>query len=75
MDAHSEHHDDKESSRRKAPERGPGAHSRREQPAQDRIVPGTASAAEGYSRGGTAEGEALKGVEAEGRKPKAAEED
>ena len=37
-----------------------------EQPVQDRVIPGTASAAEGYStEGGTRHGEALAGLEAE----------
>jgi hypothetical protein len=45
------------------PDRGPGAHSGREQEAQERVVPGTASAKEGYSGGGTGAGEPLEGVE------------
>ncbi|MGW0931064.1 hypothetical protein [Streptomyces sp. NPDC002644] len=47
------------------PDRGPGAHSGLEQEAQERVVPGTASATEGYSGGGTGAGEPLKGVEDE----------
>jgi hypothetical protein len=47
-------------------ERGPGAHSGAEQREQQRIVPGTAGAAEGYSSGeGTGAGDPLKGVEAD----------
>jgi len=45
-------------------DRGPGAHSGREAQPRHAVVPGTASAAEGYSGGGTVEGEPLKGVEA-----------
>jgi hypothetical protein len=49
-------------------DRGPGAHSGQESPAQERIVPGTASAAEGYSsEGGTRQGDPLAGVEKEPR--------
>jgi len=48
---------------RKATDRGPGAYSGFEQQPKERIVPGTASAAEGYSPHGTGEGEALKGRE------------
>ncbi|MGP3999447.1 hypothetical protein [Streptomyces sp. 8N706] len=45
-------------------EKEPGAHSGAESTAQDRVVPGTASAREGYqAEGGTAHGEALEGVE------------
>ncbi|WP_255305835.1 hypothetical protein [Streptomyces sp. Wb2n-11] len=46
---------------------GPGAHSGAERQAQERIVPGTASAHEGYpAKGGTADGEPLEGVESSG---------
>ncbi|MDG9705824.1 hypothetical protein [Streptomyces sp. DH37] len=56
----------REAERRTDPaDRGPGAHSGRETRMEHRIVPGTASAAEGFSGGGTVEGEPLKGVEAE----------
>lgn len=48
---------------REAADRGPGAHSGREQQPKERTVHGTASAAEGYSPHGTGEGEALKGRE------------
>ncbi|MBZ4322439.1 hypothetical protein [Streptomyces huiliensis] len=42
---------------------GPGASSGAEETAHERTVPGTASAREGYGeRGGTADGEALRGV-------------
>ncbi|PJE95340.1 hypothetical protein CUT44_23920 [Streptomyces carminius] len=54
-------------------DRGPGAHSGRETQMEHRVVPGTASAAEGFSGGGTVEGEPLKGVEAE--RPRSAGED
>lgn len=47
-------------------DRGVGAHSGKERQARPGVVPGTASAAEGYSEGGTVEGEPLKGVEARG---------
>ncbi|CAL9354981.1 MULTISPECIES: hypothetical protein [Streptomyces] len=59
-------------------DRGPGAHSGRETRMEHRVVPGTASAAEGFSGGGTVEGEPLKGVEAEedaSGKARRAEED
>lgn len=47
-------------------DRGPGAHSGQESPAQERVIPGTGSAAEGYgSDGGTRQGDPLAGVEAE----------
>jgi hypothetical protein len=53
-------------------DRGPGAHSGQESPAQERVIPGTGSAAEGYSSdGGTRQGDPLAGVEAE---PEDAEE-
>jgi hypothetical protein len=43
----------------------PGA-GEQEPPVQDRVIPGTASAEEGYStEGGTRHGEALSGLEAE----------
>ncbi len=46
--------------------RGPGAHSGAESPAQERSVPGTASAQEGYQpERGTTAGKPLEGVEAE----------
>jgi hypothetical protein len=46
----------------------PGAHSGGESQAQSRLVPGTASAVEGYgTRGGTADDEPLAGVESTGR--------
>ncbi|MGW0564086.1 hypothetical protein ACWDZ4_26645 [Streptomyces sp. NPDC003016] len=48
---------------------GPGAHSGAERQAQERVVPGTASAQEGYpTKGGTADGEPLEGVESSGEK-------
>ncbi|MBT2394954.1 hypothetical protein [Streptomyces sp. ISL-100] len=48
-------------------EKGPGAHSGAERQAQERVVPGTASAREGYrTKGGTAGGESLEGVESSG---------
>ncbi|GAA1503165.1 hypothetical protein GCM10009730_02180 [Streptomyces albidochromogenes] len=48
-------------------EKGPGAHSGAERQAQERVVPGTASAREGYpAGGGTADGESLAGVESSG---------
>ncbi|GAA3650742.1 hypothetical protein ACG5V6_13255 [Streptomyces chitinivorans] len=59
-------------------DRGPGAHSGRETRMEHRTVPGTASAAEGFSGGATVEGEPLKGVEAEedaSGKARRAEED
>jgi hypothetical protein len=45
----------------------PGAHSGAESEPQDRVIPGTASAAEGYagSSEGTAAGEPLDGLEVE----------
>ncbi|WP_274564663.1 hypothetical protein [Streptomyces spiramyceticus] len=50
-------------------EKGPGAHSGAERQAQDRVVPGTASAREGYqTEGGTAGGESLAGVESHDEK-------
>jgi hypothetical protein len=58
-----EQRDDAEERAEKTPDRGPGAHSGLEQEARERVVPGTASAAEGYSGGGTGAGEPLKGVE------------
>ncbi|GAA3925506.1 hypothetical protein GCM10022244_38700 [Streptomyces gulbargensis] len=42
----------------------PGAHSGSESQARERVVPGTASAREGYHRAGTGSGEPLDGVEA-----------
>ncbi|MGW7438749.1 hypothetical protein [Streptomyces sp. NPDC054849] len=42
----------------------PGAHSGSESQAQERVVPGTASAREGYHQAGTGSGEPLAGVEA-----------
>lgn len=42
----------------------PGAHSGSESQAQERVVPGTASAREGYHKAGTMSGEPLAGVEA-----------
>lgn len=46
-------------------DRGPGAHSGHESQARERVVPGTFSAAEGYSPGpgGTRQGDPLAGVE------------
>ncbi|MER6349826.1 hypothetical protein ACWC10_03960 [Streptomyces sp. NPDC001595] len=42
----------------------PGAHSGQESQARERVLPGTASAAEGYgSYGGTADGDPLSGIE------------
>jgi hypothetical protein len=61
-ESHGEERDDAEERAARTPDRGPGAHSGLEQEAQDRVVPGTASAAEGYSGGGTGAGEPLKGV-------------
>ncbi len=55
-------------------DRGPGAHSGRETQPRPGVVPGTASAAEGYSGGGTVEGEPLKGVEAHGTDTEEAKE-
>jgi hypothetical protein len=47
------------------PQPQPGAGSQ-EPPVQDRVIPGTASAEEGYStEGGTRHGEALAGLEAD----------
>ncbi|WP_129843725.1 hypothetical protein [Streptomyces sp. RFCAC02] len=43
--------------------RGPGAHSGHEDEAHDRVVPGTASAAEGYTESATAQGDPLRGVQ------------
>ncbi|MFL5998256.1 MAG: hypothetical protein ACJ736_28830 [Streptomyces sp.] len=49
-------------------EEEPGAHSGGESQADSRLVPGTASAVEGYgTRGGTADDEPLAGVESTGR--------
>jgi hypothetical protein len=46
-------------------DRGPGAHSGHESRAQERTVPGTASAGEGYGpQAGTADNDPLAGVEA-----------
>ncbi|MER7621683.1 hypothetical protein [Streptomyces sp. NPDC126503] len=42
----------------------PGAHSGSESQARERVVPGTASAREGYHRAGTGSGKPLDGVEA-----------
>ncbi|MFF8268416.1 hypothetical protein ACF059_13595 [Streptomyces sp. NPDC016562] len=42
----------------------PGAHSGSESQARERVVPGTASAREGYHQAGTGSGEPLAGVEA-----------
>ncbi|MBW8792198.1 MAG: hypothetical protein JF597_00910 [Streptomyces sp.] len=51
-------------------EEEPGAHSGGESQAHNRLVPGTASAVEGYgTRGGTADDEPLAGVESTGRRP------
>jgi hypothetical protein len=45
-------------------ERGPGAHSGQESRPQERIIPGTASATEGYEpEGGTRDHEPIKGLE------------
>lgn len=43
----------------------PGADSGSESQARERVVPGTASAREGYHHAGTGSGEPLAGVEAE----------
>ncbi|AEW99170.1 hypothetical protein [Streptantibioticus cattleyicolor] len=43
-------------------DRGPGAHSGREQRARERSLPGTASAAEGYSDSATARNDPLRGL-------------
>ncbi|MGW0394611.1 hypothetical protein ACWDYJ_27730 [Streptomyces sp. NPDC003042] len=45
----------------------PGASSGSERQAQERVVPGTASAREGYHQEGTGSGEPLTGVEADER--------
>ncbi|MGW0465753.1 hypothetical protein ACWDX6_10830 [Streptomyces sp. NPDC003027] len=45
-------------------EEQPGATSGSERQAQERVVPGTAGAREGYQRAGTGSGEPLTGVEA-----------
>ncbi|NYV75625.1 hypothetical protein [Streptomyces sp. UH6] len=58
-----EERNDTEERSAETPDRGPGAHSGLEQEARERVVPGTASAAEGYSGGGTGAGEPLEGVE------------
>ncbi|MEU9579015.1 hypothetical protein [Streptomyces chilikensis] len=58
-----EQRDEAEEREAETPDRGPGAHSGLEQEAQERVVPGTASATEGYSGGGTGAGEPLQGVE------------
>ncbi|GHA97168.1 hypothetical protein [Streptomyces chryseus] len=51
--------------RRRAPARTPAPSARHE-----RVVPGTASAREGYpAEGGTADGESLAGVESSGEDP------
>ncbi|MGW7288409.1 hypothetical protein ACWGH4_23305 [Streptomyces sp. NPDC054847] len=55
-----ERHQDRE---RREADRGPGAHSGREQQPQERTVPGTASATEGYNSRGTGSGESLEGVQ------------
>ncbi len=47
-------------------DRGPGAHSGREEQARPHVVPGVASGSEGYSTGGTGAGDPLQGVRAEG---------
>ncbi|MEU0051826.1 hypothetical protein [Streptomyces sp. NPDC006309] len=53
--------------RARSPEE-PGAHSGSESQAQERVVPGTASAEEGYqAERGTTAGKPLEGVEAEDR--------
>jgi hypothetical protein len=47
-------------------DRGPGAHSGREDLAHDRKIPGTASVLEGYqTEGGTAHGDPLEGLKIE----------
>ncbi|MGW0364559.1 hypothetical protein [Streptomyces sp. NPDC002990] len=46
-------------------EEEPGAHSGSESQARERVVPGTASAREGYHQAGTGSGEPLAGVEAD----------
>lgn len=51
----------------------PGAGSGSESQARERVVPGTASAREGYHQAGTGSGEPLKGVEAAGSKDEAEE--
>ncbi|MGW7441618.1 hypothetical protein [Streptomyces sp. NPDC054849] len=43
----------------------PGAHSGAESQARERVIPGTASASEGYHQAGTGEGDPLSGVRAE----------
>ncbi|MFD7992052.1 hypothetical protein [Streptomyces mexicanus] len=57
---------DQDAYRRARDEQEPGAHSGAESQARERTVPGTASAREGWTKGGTAQGEALTGVEAQG---------
>ncbi|MFB0619057.1 hypothetical protein [Streptomyces sp. AGS-58] len=53
--------------RARSPEE-PGAHSGSESQARERVVPGTASAEEGYrTERGTTAGKPLEGVEAEDR--------
>ncbi|MFD3549623.1 hypothetical protein ACFWUW_29235 [Streptomyces sp. NPDC058655] len=42
----------------------PGAHSGSESQARERVIPGTASASEGYHQAGTDEGDSLSGVRA-----------
>ncbi|MDT0346903.1 hypothetical protein [Streptomyces litchfieldiae] len=42
--------------------RGPGAHSGREREPRERIIPGTATAAEGFTESDTARGDPLHGV-------------
>lgn len=69
-------HDGDRYDRARDPEE-PGAHSGAEHQAQERSVPGTASAAEGFQPGrGTAAGAPLEGVEAEEHAaPQSGEED
>lgn len=43
----------------------PGAHSGSESQARERVIPGTASASEGYHQAGTGEGDPLSGVRAD----------
>ena len=66
MTGRKDHREDRYDRARSADE--PGAHSGAESQAQERSVPGTASAEEGYQpERGTAAGKALEGVESEKR--------
>lgn len=68
MTGHSEHRGDRYDRARSQDE--PGAHSGAESQAQERSVPGTAGAKEGYQpERGTTAGKPLEGVEREKRAP------